>query len=169
MKRAATALDRGRRSALLGAAALALAGCGFKLRQAPQFSFKSIAVPGGSRLASLLRRALKNAGTVELLDAAQAAQAQAVLDIQAETRDRAVVSATSAGAVRELALRLSVRFRLRTPDGRELLGPTTISQSRDISYNETAALAKEGEEALLYRDMENDIAQQILRRVAAVK
>jgi len=30
-------------------------------------------------------------------------------------------------------------------------------------------LSKESEEALLYRDMENDLIQQILRRLAAVK
>jgi LPS-assembly lipoprotein len=42
-------------------------------------------------------------------------------------------------------------------------------QQRDISYNESAALAKETEEALLYRDMQSDIAQQIQRRLAALK
>jgi len=30
-------------------------------------------------------------------------------------------------------------------------------------------LAKEAEEALLYRDMQSDIVQQLLRRLAAVK
>ena len=37
-------------------------------------------------------------------------------------------------------------IRLRTPDGKELLGPIAIEQTRDITYNETAALAKEGED-----------------------
>lgn len=166
-RRAAATFSASRRS-LLGAA-LALAGCGFKLREAPSFSFSSIAVPGGSRLVQQLRRELKTAGTVELVPPAEAATAQVVLDVLAENRERAVVSTTAAGAVRELALRLRVRFRLRTPAGRELLGPTEIVQSRDISYSETAALAKETEEALLYRDMENDIAQQVVRRLTAVK
>jgi len=30
-------------------------------------------------------------------------------------------------------------------------------------------LAKESEEALLYRDMQSDLVQQILRRLAAIK
>jgi len=42
-------------------------------------------------------------------------------------------------------------------------------QQRDLTYNETNALAKEGEAELLFRDMQNDIAQQTLRRLAAVK
>jgi LPS-assembly lipoprotein len=41
--------------------------------------------------------------------------------------------------------------------------------TRDINFNETGALSKEYEEALLYRDMENDLVQQIQRRLAAVR
>ena len=44
-----------------------------------------------------------------------------------------------------------------------------MMQSRDITYNETAALAKESETQLLYRDMTNDLVQQTLRRLGAVK
>jgi LPS-assembly lipoprotein len=44
-----------------------------------------------------------------------------------------------------------------------------LLQQRDISYSESAALAKEAEEALLYRDMQTDVVQQTLRRLAAVK
>jgi len=50
-----------------------------------------------------------------------------------------------------------------------LIAPTEIVQQRDISFNESAVLAKEAEEALLYRDMQTDIVQQLLRRLAAVK
>ena len=74
-----------------------------------------------------------------------------------------------AAQLRELQLRLRVRFRLRTPTGGEPIPNTEIVQQRDISYNETQALAKEAEEALLYRNMQSDIVQQILRRLAAVK
>jgi LPS-assembly lipoprotein len=42
-------------------------------------------------------------------------------------------------------------------------------QTRDISFNESSALAKETEEQLLYRDMQSDIVQQLMRRLAAVK
>jgi LPS-assembly lipoprotein len=71
--------------------------------------------------------------------------------------------------VREFQLRIKLRFRLRTPQGLELIAPTEITQQRDISFSESAVLAKEAEEALLYRDMQSDIVQQLLRRIAAVK
>jgi LPS-assembly lipoprotein len=60
-------------------------------------------------------------------------------------------------------------FRLRTLAGKELIPATELLLQRDISFNESAVLAKEAEEALLYRDMQSDIVQQIMRRLAAVK
>ncbi|MDM0106233.1 LPS assembly lipoprotein LptE [Variovorax sp. J22R24] len=163
-----TALPR-RGFLALGAASLALAGCGFQLRKAPDFAFNSIAVPGNTAFANYLRRNLRAAGTVEVLPADQADKADAVFEILGENRDSIVISTNASGQVRELNLRLTIRFRVRGQGGKELMGPTAIQQTRDITYNETAALAKEGESELLYRDMQTDIAQQILRRLAAIK
>jgi LPS-assembly lipoprotein len=158
-----------RRGFLAAAGALALAGCGFELRKAPEFAFKSIAVAGTSAFSNYLRRQLRAAGTVEVLPADQADKADAVLQILGENRNNVVLSTTPDGQVRELQLILTLRFRVQGRGGKELLAPTEIQQSRDITYNETAALAKEGEAELLYRDMQNDIAQQVLRRLAAIK
>jgi len=152
-----------------GASALALAGCGFKLREAPIFAFKTIAVPGRSAYVSQLRRALTTTGTLTVLPDTEAEHAEVVFDLLGERRDRVVLSTNAAGQVREMQLLLNIRFRLRTPAGKEVLPPSEISQSRDITYNETNALAKEGEEKLLYNDMTTDIVQQTLRRLGAVK
>jgi len=80
-----------------------------------------------------------------------------------------VVGLNASGQVREFQLRSVVRFRLRTPQGRELIPETELVQQRDISFNESAVLAKEAEETLLYRDMQSDLVQQLMRRLAAVK
>jgi LPS-assembly lipoprotein len=50
-----------------------------------------------------------------------------------------------------------------------LIEETEVAQQRDISFSEAAVLSKEAEETLLYRDMQSDIVQQLLRRMAAVK
>ena len=96
-------------------------------------------------------------------------EAEVILDGLGERREKAVVGATSSGQVREFQLRLSFTFRLRTPQGKELIPETELLQTRDISFNESAVLAKEAEENLLYRDMQTDIVQQLMRRLAAVK
>jgi len=92
-----------------------------------------------------------------------------VLDVLGDQREKVVVALNTTGQVREFQLRTRVKFKLRTPQGKELIAETELLQQRDISYNESAALSKEAEEALLYRDMQSDIVQQLLRRLAAVK
>jgi LPS-assembly lipoprotein len=44
-----------------------------------------------------------------------------------------------------------------------------LALQRDLSFTETAALSKEIEMGVLYRDMQTDIVQQIMRRLSAVK
>jgi len=162
-----------RRGLLLGLAAagasLGLAGCGFELRKAPVFAFKTLSVSGNSAMINQIRRELRATGSVTLVPADQSSTADVVLEILGEDRNRFVISTNSAGLVRELQLQLRVRFRLRTPGGKDLLPASEVSQTRDLSFNETNALAKEGEADLLFRDMQADIAQQLMRRLAAVK
>ena len=151
----------------------ALTACGFRLRGAPQFAFRSLYVQAqpGSPLARELIRTLQGAGgdLVVLTAPAQLPQAEAILDVLSEQQERVVVGLNASGQVRELQLRLRIKFRLRTPTGVELIPDTELLQQRDISYNETIALAKEAEEALLYRDMRTDLVQQLMRRLAAAK
>eukprot|EP01036_Dinobryon_divergens_P041896 gene41896-55593_t len=165
-----------RRGLLLGlavaGASLGLAGCGFELRKAPVFAFKSLSVEGSeallkSAMINQIRRELRATGSVTVLPAEDASKADVILEILGEDRNRIVISTNSAGLVRELQLQLRIRFRLRTPGGKDLLPASEVSQTRDLSFNETNALAKEGEADLLFRDMQSDIAQQLMRRIAA--
>ncbi|MDB5890812.1 MAG: hypothetical protein JWP47_1643 [Polaromonas sp.] len=148
-----------------------LVGCGFALRKAPDFAFTTLYSPlgEGSQLGVQLKRQLESSGKVRVVNSLQALDATgAVLDVLADHRERVVVGYNSSGQVRELQLRMRFRFKLRTPQGKELIPESEISLSRDLSYNESNAVAKEAEEALLYRDMQNDIVQQLLRRLGAV-
>ena len=42
-------------------------------------------------------------------------------------------------------------------------------QKRDISFDETAVLAKETEEELLYQNMQTDLVYQLIRRLGAIQ
>lgn len=152
------------------AAALSLGGCGFALRKAPNFAFtKLYSNVSGTSLGVELRRSLQSTGRVEVItDASKINEAQVVLDVLSDQREKVVLSTNASGQVREFQLRLRFRFKLRTLAGKELIPDTEILLQRDISFNESAVLAKEAEEALLYRDMQSDIVQQIMRRLAAV-
>ena len=146
---------------------LTLGGCGFDLRQPARVSFSSIALVGFARrspLADELKRQLQK--QVLVLDAPD--KAEVVLQALDDVREKSVVASTAAAQVRELQLRLKFNFRARTPGGRELIPRAELMVSRDLSYSETAALAKEHEEAELFREMQSDIVAQVLRRLAAV-
>jgi LPS-assembly lipoprotein len=154
------------------AASMVLAGCGFQLRQAPHFAFSTIYVGAApsSSLGNELKRTIAFSDSVTVIgDAARADPAQVVLDVLADQREKVVVGLNASGQVREFQLRTRFRFWLRTPQGKELIPETELLQQRDISFNESAVLAKETEENLLYRDMQTDLVQQLMRRLAALK
>ena len=162
-----------RRRTVLSAALVApwLAACGFQLRQPPNFAFRSIALamPASSTLTIELRRQLEGTGSLQVItEAAQLAKAEVVLESTGEVRERIVVSVNATGEVRELTLRVRFNFRLRTADGRELLPMSEISRQIDQSYAESSALSKEQEGLMLYQNMQSDVVQQVMRRLATV-
>ena len=155
--------------ALSTALSTGLAGCGFQLRRPPELQLKRIQLAGFDRyspLADELRRQLRLSPGVQLVESAD--QADAVLEAIADTSTQVVAASTAAGQVRELTLRATLKFRVRSASGRELIGPTELAQSREMSYAENDALAKEHEAQLLLRNMYGDIAIQVLRRLAAL-
>ena len=157
-----------RRDLLVPIAAAALAGCGFELRRPPQLRFKSMALTGfapRSPMAAALKQALQDSGVAVLDDPNQA---QLVFEATLDVPEKSVVASTAVGQVRELQLRQKLDFRVRTVTGRELIPLTELLLTRDLTTNETVALAKEQEEALLFRSMRDDIVQQLLRRLATL-
>ncbi|HLL09908.1 MAG TPA: LPS assembly lipoprotein LptE [Rubrivivax sp.] len=158
-----------RRTVLTTAAgSLLLAGCGFRLSRPPSLAFGSIALTGfapRSPLAEEFRRRL--AQQLQIVEAP--AKADVVLHAIDDARERSVVASTAAAQVRELQLRLKFNFRAHTPTGRELIPRAELLLTRDMSFSETQALAKENEEAELFREMQADVVTQVLRRLAAVK
>jgi LPS-assembly lipoprotein len=159
------------RRALVAALALALAvaGCGFKLRGARSLPFETIylSAAGNNALSAELARNIRVGTSTKVV--ADRTGAAAVLDILAETRDRDILSLNAQGRAREYTLRYRLSFKVHDGKGRDFIPATEIAVQRDISFNESEVLAKESEEALLYRDMQTDLVQQILRRLAAVK
>jgi LPS-assembly lipoprotein len=159
------------RGLLMMVLAVTLTACGFKLRGSQGYNvpFHSIyvAVPEASSFGAELRRNLRGLDNLTVLASAKGAEAQ--MDVLSEVHGKTILSLNSQGRVREYLLTYTLVFRVRNAAGVEILEPTTISLKRNLAYSEDAVLAKEGEEALLVRDMQTDLVQQILRRLAAIK
>jgi LPS-assembly lipoprotein len=158
-----------RRRFLLGAA-VTLAGCGFELKKPPELSFKTIQLTGfaaRSPLAAEMKTSINASTTTQVVEAAK--DAQVVLQVLGEVREKSVVAQTSDNQIREFELRYRFGFRVRTVAGKDLIPESEILLKRSLTYTESAALAKEQEEAFLYRAMQNDIVSQVLRRLASVR
>lgn len=158
--------------AWLGALTAGLVACGFALRQAGDFAFRTLYpnFPAQSAMGVELRRNLVGTGRITLIeDPRRMLEADVILDLSQETRRQVVVGMNASGQVREMQLRLSVVLRLRTPQGQDLIEPVTLEQQRDLNFSETAALSKDIEQAMIYRDMQSEIVHQIMRRIATVR
>ena len=155
-----------RRALLIVASSGAASGCGFALRQAPVLPFRRIQLVGfgpQSPLAEALSRELARSAQVVLAND----RPEVLLLASKELRDKGVVAATTAGQLREVKLRIQFEYRLTNTAGRELIPTTAIVLARDMSYNESFALAKEQEEVQLYAAMQAEIVMQVLRRLAS--
>ncbi|MDE2048083.1 MAG: hypothetical protein KGJ44_06725 [Betaproteobacteria bacterium] len=153
----------------LGLAVPLLAACGFHLRGSSSFAFKTIFLgfAEASPLGNELKRTIAAGSDTRVVD--NPTQAQAVMDVLADTREKVVLGTNASGQVREFQLRMRVSFRLRTPQGAMLIPDADLLATRDVAFNETAVLAKDAEEQLLYRSMQTDLVQQVMRRLAAVR
>jgi LPS-assembly lipoprotein len=158
--------------ALVLVTVLMVSACGFQLRGSngqSNLPFKTIylGVSDASPLGNDLKRYIAGAGGTTIVSDPKAAEA--VVEILSETRNKIILSLNSQGRIREYTLSYTLAFQVKDGKNNLLLAPTDIPLRRVISFNESQVLAKESEEAALYRDMQSDMVQQILRRLAAIK
>ena len=158
-----------RRLFLSTSAAALLAGCGFQLRRLDGIPFASLYIDAppdsvvGQRVAALLRP------VKPLRLVATPGEAEAILKLNRETRKKTILSLSGAGRVTEYRLTLETSYLVIDRSERVLAAPEAIELIRDMTYDDSQLLAKGAEENLLYRDMEDDAARRIVRRLQAIK
>jgi LPS-assembly lipoprotein len=148
--------------------ALSLAGCGFQLRGDAPTGLKTLylSTAATSQVAVEVRRQLSGGPTTP---AKTAKDAEAHLRILSESTDKTIQTLTSVGRVFDYRLRLRVGYQVTDASENVLVGPAEVELFRIISYSETAPLAKEAEEGLLFDDMRSEAATRILRRIAVAR
>jgi LPS-assembly lipoprotein len=156
------------KNVLIVVLALLLAGCGFRLRGTAEVPFESVYIPNATAGIALdLKRNILAGTKARVVDDPK--EAEAVMQFTEETRQKEILSLTSAGRVREFLLRYRVGWRVQDSKGADFVPQNTIALTRDVTFNDAEILAKEQEEQLLFRDMQTDMVQQIMRRLAAAK
>ena len=170
-----------------------LAACGFKLRGSAElpgyrlpFATIALSLPPTSEFHAQLKRTIEasSPGT-RVVDVKEA---EAILTVLGDTSQKVILSLSGAGRAREYQLLRTFTFKVHanvaaatpaerarytdapaSPAAIEYIAPSTIVIRRDITFSDDLVLSKESEEALLRRDMQSDLVQQLMRRLAAAK
>ena len=155
------------RTLIVAALLITLSACGFHLRGQGTLPFSTLFVsgPAAGNLMNELRQTLIRRG-VKLVDKQK--DSEVTLIVLSDTQEKSILSLSGAGRAQEYELRKRIEFRIvdaKNPD----LPAAEILSKRVVSYSDAQILGKESEEALLYRDMEKDAIQQLLRRIAVIK
>ena len=144
-------------------------GCGFHLRG--QTSLPAVvaspyveANDHYSPLYAALDQRLRAAGATP---AADAASATAVIRLHVDDTGRELLSVTADNKPGEYEVYYAAEFSV-TSGATELLARNPVRLTRDYGYDESAVLAKEHEEQFLRVALAEEIADLILRRLAAL-
>jgi LPS-assembly lipoprotein len=156
-------------------AAAMMTACGFQLRGASKYEFTSVHVqapvsaalggPGAPVVPDVIEGLQRNG--IHLKPKIE--EADFSIRFLQVTFDKRVLSLSGSGRAREFELEYKILYEF--VDARQKIWglPGEITIRRDFSYSESQTLAKEVEERQLIRDMQQDAAAQILRRLQAVK
>jgi LPS-assembly lipoprotein len=159
-----------RRKKSLGAAlalCTVLATCGFHPRGAATLPFSTMYVdaPKSSPFALQLRRAIGSGSSTRVTNTA--ADADLTLQVLNEFREQEILSLSPGGRAREIQLRYRVQYQAFDRSKAQVLAPSEIVLRRDFSLNDQDPRGQEGAQELLYRDMQADAVQQLVRRLQA--
>lgn len=151
--------------------AVALTGCGFHLRGvgSGNLPYKAmyIALPDTAEVNIWLQRYIKASGSTTIVEDPKTADA--IFQQLGDSRLKTILSVNAQGRVREYRLQLTYTFRVVNQKGQVLVPSNEVALTRDISFDDSNILAKDLEEGLLWRDMNNDLVNQIMRRLSIIK
>jgi LPS-assembly lipoprotein len=156
-------------STLLALVIVGLSACGFQLRGSYALPFDTlhIGIAETNELHAQIRRNVEAGSATRIVSAAK--EADASLSVLLDQPLKKILSLDASGRVREFQLERTFSFRVLDAKGGVLIAPSQIVVRRDITFSDAQVLSKEAEEALLWRDIQNDLVQQLLRRLATAK
>ena len=152
---------------LLVSFVLTLAGCGFHLRSyelaaGDSAIFLQSSTP--ARVRGALEQALRTAGVAP---AARAADADVVVRLIDGRRERRGVSVDQSALAAEYELSIELQYALADGSGVELLAPQQLRVQRVFRVDTQNLVGNSDEQALVERELEADLVQQVLRAVSA--
>ncbi len=154
---------------LIFAASLILQGCGFQLRGSTNLpsSIGPVFIQGVGEHEELGRELTQMIAYSDIQVVKSPDTASSILKISRRASDRRVISVDGNGNVAEYELHEGASFSLIGASGHELVKEQPVSITTTYLNSETEVLGKQQEEGTLRRDMQRDLAAQIMRRLQA--
>jgi LPS-assembly lipoprotein len=147
---------------------LAACGSGFHLRGEANYPFTTLFLSAPNlQMAPELKRSLDTISTVKL--APTAAAAEVTLEVNSVEDTKTILSLSGGGKVAEYLLSKRVLFRIHDNDGRDWLPTSEVLVRRSYTYSDTETLAKDAQEQRLWREIQTDAVQQIVRHMQNAK
>lgn len=147
---------------------LALAACGFHLRQSAALPASMqrmhLSVSGGGDLQRNLARALEGSG-VAVVDEGGSGIAELKIPVAQFSTD--TLSVSGGARVTEYTVRYQVRFDVEDGVGQVLVPQQRIDMSRDYSYDATNTIGNQAQVEEIQRSLNDDMVQAILFRLQA--
>jgi LPS-assembly lipoprotein len=148
-------------AALLAAAALVVAGCGWQLRG--DYDMPAAITPIGVENSGIGTELRRNLQRMDALGGDPASR----IEILEENEDRRVVSVDQDGKVNEYEINYRVRWQLVGDSNsdmgqRILIPPQTLQSARTYDFNAASVLSKSEEREARVEEMRSDMVQQIL-------
>lgn len=152
------------------ASAILLQGCGWHLRGAQPLPPELLSLhlqtaSDTSKFARSLKRSFK-AMDVSLADSSSGAPY--TLSVSGITPTTRTLSTTGTAKVAEYELTSSITYVIHSREGQQLIAPTQLSTEKTYLYNSNNAVSSFEEEALLRKEMQRELVQQLIRRYRAI-
>jgi LPS-assembly lipoprotein len=153
---------------MVAATPLLLANCGFHLQGRAQLTHtlanaRMVARDSQTDFYSALRASLLRSGS----DLDGPAEGAATIKIIDDIASEKVLTVSARNIPTAFLLSYKVQFSVEY-QGREILPPESHTVTREFSFDETAALAKEREREVLQQALADDLAALVMRRLATL-
>lgn len=155
------------RSLLILLLAVSLSACGFQLRGSYSLPWESLylGMPENSEMYAQIKRSIEASTPTRIVKDPK--EAQASLIILRNDQAKNILSLSGAGLVREFQLMRTFVYRIQDASGKELAPASQIILQREMNFDDKRIFASEAEEVTLWREMQVDLVQQLLRRLSA--
>jgi LPS-assembly lipoprotein len=146
-----------------------LSACGFKLRGSVDLPpvLQDVYIESSNPftgMARAMRIELQTAGA-NVLEGRDSATA--ILVIHHERSENRILSVGSSGRATEYELYNEVGFSLQNSEGKQLVKPQTLKQTRDLVFDENEVLGKISEAEGIHQQMRANLARQAIMRISA--